>query len=72
MSCSSRSHVVRRLRGRGQACVVAIQNTQVQLVALENFGHAWPAADAPYGEPSAYNGSAEIGLFFASLPPRPR
>ena len=46
--------------------------TQVQLVALEDFGHAWPSAGAPYGEPSAYNASAEIGRFFAGLRRRPR
>jgi poly(3-hydroxybutyrate) depolymerase len=41
--------------------------TQVRLVALEHFGHAWPAGDAPYGEPSAYDATAEIGRFFAGL-----
>lgn len=47
-------------------------SAQVQLVALENFGHGWPGADAPYGEPSPYNASSEIGRFFASLRPRQR
>jgi len=46
--------------------------TQVQLVALQNFGHAWPSASAPQGEPSAYNASSEIGRFFAGLMRRPR
>jgi polyhydroxybutyrate depolymerase len=45
--------------------------TQVRLVALENLGHTWPGADAAYGEPSPYNATAEIGRFFAGLPPRP-
>lgn len=45
--------------------------TQVQLVALQNFGHAWPSASAPYGEPSAYNASSEISRFFAGLKLRP-
>lgn len=48
------------------------QHAQVQLVAIENFGHAWPGASAPYGEPSTYNATSEIGRFFASLRLRPR
>jgi polyhydroxybutyrate depolymerase len=47
-------------------------DAQVQLVAIENFGHAWPGASAPYGEPSTYNATSEIGRFFASLTRRPR
>lgn len=43
------------------------RGTQVQLTALASFGHAWPGADAPYGEPSTYNATAEIGGFFAGL-----
>ena len=46
--------------------------TQVQLVALENFAHAWPGAGAPYGQPSTYDATSEIGGFFASLRSRPR
>lgn len=42
-------------------------STQVRLVVLERFGHAWPGAAAPYGEPSTYNATAEIGGFFAAL-----
>lgn len=46
--------------------------TQVQLVALANVGHAWPGASAPYGQPSTYHATAEIGSFFAGLASRPR
>jgi poly(3-hydroxybutyrate) depolymerase len=44
--------------------------TQVRLVALAHVGHAWPAGNAPYGGPSAYDATAEIGGFFAALPLR--
>jgi polyhydroxybutyrate depolymerase len=46
--------------------------TQVQLVALESFAHAWPGASAPYGQPSTYDATSEIGGFFASPGSRPR
>jgi len=42
-------------------------NTQVQLVVLEHFGHAWPGGAPPYGDPSTYDATAEIGAFFAGL-----
>lgn len=48
------------------------RRTQVQLVALENFGHAWPGGEAPYGQPSAYDATAAIGGFFAGLRLRTR
>jgi polyhydroxybutyrate depolymerase len=46
--------------------------TQVQLVALESFAHAWPGASAPYGQPSTYDATSEIGGFFARPGSRPR
>lgn len=44
--------------------------TEVQLVALAGFGHGWPGGEPPYGDPSAYNATSEIGGFFAGLRPR--
>jgi polyhydroxybutyrate depolymerase len=43
------------------------RGTQVQLVVLASFAHAWPGADPPYGRPSIYDATSEIGGFFAGV-----
>jgi polyhydroxybutyrate depolymerase len=69
-----RAGSTRTLRGAGllvSRTTGCRQRSEVQLVALEDFGHAWPGAPGSYGAPSAYDATREIGRFFGELRPRP-